>query len=64
MLGRGERFRWLSLLGSGSMLSLSAGLISTPRDNCPSMAVVDDNGAVACNCGKFGEEASAGVGLG
>ena len=29
------------------------------------MAVVDDNGAVACNCGKFGEEASAfGVGLG
>ena len=48
------------------MLFPSAKLVSTPRDNCPSMAVVDDNGALACKlCGKLGEEASAlGVGLG
>ena len=48
------------------MLSFSAKLDSTPRDNCPSMAVVGTNGALACiYCGKFGEEAFAfEVGLG
>ena len=43
----GELVEKLSLLGLDLVLFPSAGLFSMPRDNCPSMAVEEDDGALA-----------------